>query len=122
MNPKDFFEIHHYRLTQTPMIEPFLLNPNAYHKQTFTLSTAANQKVHPISKVVNEPIFYVYEGKLYLVGKKEQQQGILYMGYSVQYLTYVKYKGFQEVDNLTIEVPSKAILDQPRLAEEEPVL
>lgn len=31
------------------------------------------------------------------------QQGIAYVGYSVYYLTHIKYKGLYDIDNLSVE-------------------
>lgn len=119
MNPKDFFEITHYSLVEIKSIPPFKGNMETYNRQTYTMSSASQNKTHSLSKSSNEVIYFINDGHLYQVGRKEIQQGKTYVGYSVQYLTQIKYKGLYEMDSITIEVSLIYIIDKFRILEKE---
>ncbi|KAM3130436.1 hypothetical protein pb186bvf_017438 [Paramecium bursaria] len=102
MNPKDFFDFSHYRLT--PVYPPESLQPLInFNKNTWTEKSASQNKVHSLNKPSTDPIYYVQDEKIFQVGKKETQQGTTFTGYIIYYLVVTKYKGMIDLDSLAIE-------------------
>ena len=103
MNPKDFFEFQHHRLNVTNSLAEISDSLRQFNRNTFIVNANGAVAEWSLHRATNETVYYAHDQTFYIVNKKENQMGSVYVGYSVQYLTLIKYKGMYEMDNLTIE-------------------
>jgi hypothetical protein len=74
MNPRDYFEVTHHRVYLCPNV-PELVQQNVrnYNNATLTLSSLQTKRRHPLFqlKQVSEPVYYILNGIVYVLAKKE---------------------------------------------------